>query len=328
MKNKFLMPLIMMFVGALLFGTTYSAWVFTDPTNITNNIQVEVPAWNFGEDSDFAKISNLRTSTNVTITKEQTITQGSNEAIRMTSTTGTSTKDHTVHINFDREYALSEIQFYKFEFDYHHRYKREQYNKGFPTVQFMINNSALGASQGGTDTCTDLSPFTATPIDENWWHLEYFIFAHMPTITGHGDTPIGLDKKINGVRITDRTMYDYADTTAFVIIDNAVFSAEPGARLGIFNRWTSAPANSWFWFKIAFSGQLHSVKLYSSDISVAVPEFDPTDTVSTCAPFPNGSPFYFRFLASGSVRFTAVLELGDNHEIFTITSNPFPVTAS
>ena len=123
-------------------------------------------------------------------------------------------------------------------------------------------------------------------------------------------------------------MYDYAGTTAFAIIDNMSFSAEPGARLGIFNRWTSAPANSWFWFKVAFSGQLHSVKLYSSDTSVAVPEFDPTDTVSTSYPFANGSPFYFRFLAPGTVRFTAVLELGDDHEIFTITSDPFPVTAS
>ena len=326
MKSKFLIPLITLFASALLFGTTYSAWTYVNPTVDINQVQVEVPNWNFTEDSDFAKIDNLRSSTNVTITKEETITQGSNEAIRMTSTTGTSTKDHTIHINFDRDYTISEIQFYKFEFDYHHRYKREQYNKGFPTVQFMISNSTIGANQGGTDACTEKSPFVATPIDEDWWHLEYFIFAHLPSLAKHSDTPIALNKTINGVRITDRTMYDYAGTTAFAIIDNMSFSSEPTSRLGIFNRWTSDTAGKFFWFKVAFSGELHSVKLYSSDSTIAVPEFDPIDTVSTSAPFPNGSPFYFKLLQPGTVKFTAILELGENHELFTITSDTFTVT--
>lgn len=223
---------------------------------------------------------------------------------------------------------MSEIQFYKFEFDYYHRYKREQHTKGFPKVQFLNGNSVLGTDQGGTDTCTEKSAFTATPIDDDWWHLEYYIFAHMPTIARHSDTPIALTKKINGVRINDRTMYDYAGVTAFAVIDNMVFSAEPASRLGIFNRWTSDAAGKFFWFKVAFSGELHSVKLYSSDTSIAVPEFDPTDITSTSAPFPNGSPFYFSLLQPGTVRFTAVLEVGNNHEIFTITSDTFTVNAA
>lgn len=155
----------------------------------------------------------------------------------------------------------------------------------------------------------------------------------MPTIARHRDAPIALTKKINGVRINDRTMYDYAGTTAFAVIDNMSFSAEPASRLGIFNRWTSDVAGKFFWFKVAFSGQLHSVKLYSSDTSIAVPEFDPTDTVSTSYPFPNGSPFYFSLSQPGKVRFTAVLftavlEVGDNHEIFTITSDTFTGNAA
>ncbi|MBO7078322.1 MAG: hypothetical protein J6W64_00740, partial [Bacilli bacterium] len=132
---------------------------------------------------------------------------------------------------------------------------------------------------------------------------------------------------INGVRINDRTMYDYNGTTAYVVIDNMKFSAEPTSRLGIFNRWTSDTAGKYFWFKVAFAGELHSVKLYSSDTSVAVPEFDPTDTISTTAPFPNGSPFYFYLVGPGTVTFTAELELGDDHQIYTI-SNTITVTAS
>lgn len=326
MKNKLILSLIGLFACVSLIGTTYSAWNFTETATINNVTNVEIPSWQFGEDTDFARYSNLLSSTNLNVSKETAITQNSNEAIRITSTTGTSTKDHILNLNLDRDYYLSEIQLYKFEFDYYHRYKREQHTKGFPKVQFTINNSTLGSDQGGTDTCTSKSPFVAENIDENWWHLTYYIYAHMPTISNHGDSPIALTKKINGVRINDRTMYDYAGTTAFVVIDNMKFSAEPGPRLGIFNRWTSATADSWFWFKVAFSGTLHSVKLYSSDTSVAVPEFAPTDTVSTSAPFSNGSPFYFKLLQSGTVRFTAELELGDNHDIYTITSDTFTVT--
>lgn len=276
-------------------------------------------------DIDFALFDNVVSYTNLTVTKETSLTQGSAEAIRATSTSGTSTKDHIINISFDRDYYMSEIWYYKFEFDYHHRYKREQYNKGFPTVTFLAGNSTFGSGQGGTDSCTSKSAFVATPIDEDWWHLEYYIFAHAPVLSNHGDSPIPLTKKINGVRINDRTIYDFAGTTAYVVIDNMKFSAEPTSRLGIFNRWTSDTAGKYFWFKVAFAGELHSVKLYSSDTSVAVPEFDPSDTVSTTAPFPNGSPFYFYLVAAGTVTFTAELELGDNHQIYTI-SNTITVT--
>ena len=276
--------------------------------------------WGF-EDTDFAKSINLLSSTNLNVTKEETITQNSGEAIRIESTTGTTTKDHIINISLDRDYYLSEIKYYKLEFDYYHRYKREQYDKGFPKVQFLINNSTLGNEQGGTDTCTSTSPFVATNIDEDWWHLEYFVFAHMPTLAKHSDTPIALTKKINGVRINDKTMYDYNDTTAFAIIDNMKFSNEPTSRLGIFNRWSGDDAGKFFWFKVAFSGELHSCVLSSSDLTIAEPEFDPSDTISTTAPFPNGSPFYFKLLSPGTVTLTATLEVGENHQVMTISNN-------
>ena len=313
-------------VASIFCGTAFSAWVIDNYTSIDNAVQFKVDSWSFN-DTDFALFDNVYSCTNLTASKETTITQGSVEAIRATSTTGTSTKDHIINIDFDRDYPLSEIRYYKFEFDYYHRYKREQYNKGFPKVQFVINHSTLGSDQGGTDTCTEKSAFIATPIDEDWWHLEYYIYAHIPTLSNknHGNTPIALTKKINGVRINDRTMYDYNGTTAYVVIDNMKFSSEPCSRLGIFNRWTSDTAGKYFWFKVAFAGELHSVKLYSSDTSVAVPEFDPTDTVSTTAPFPNNSPFDFYLVGPGTVTMTAVLELGDDHRILTV-SNTLTVT--
>lgn len=323
--KKFNIVAILIFAGLMLFGTTFSSWTLNNTNNINNVAHVEVPIWNF-IDTDFAKAENLQSCTNLNVTKEETITQSSSEAIRMTSTTGTTTKDHIINIRFDRDYYLSEIKYYKFEFDYYHRYKREQHNKGFPKVQFLINTSTLGSDQGGTDTCTSTSPFVATNIDEDWWHLEYFVFAHMPTLAKHSDTPIALTKKVNGIRINDRTMYDYAGTTAYAVIDNMKFSEEPTSRLGIFNRWTSASAGQPFWFKVAFSGELHSVKLYSSDDTIAIPEFDISDTTSTTAPFSNGSPFYYNLLSPGTVTLTAELEVGDNHQVMSI-SNTFTVTS-
>lgn len=47
--------------------------------------------------------------------------------------------------------------------------------------------------------------------------------------------------------------------------------------------------------------------------------------------FPNGMTDeefvkFFQLLSPGTVQFTAVLEIGDDHEIYTITSDPFTVT--
>ena len=59
MRSKFLIPIITLFVGALLFGTTYSAWAFDNTQNINNPVQVEVPTWEFQGDRGFAKIENV-----------------------------------------------------------------------------------------------------------------------------------------------------------------------------------------------------------------------------------------------------------------------------
>ena len=327
MKNKILLLLAGIIASASLFGVGHSAWAYSSSSDTSNTMDANFPTWHFLEDTDFAKYDNVGSTTNLNVSKETTITQDSYEAIRITSTTLTQTKDHIINIAFDKQYALSEIRFYKLEFDYYHKYRREQNDKGFPKVQFTLNNSVVGTDQGGTDTINEKSPFVATDIDADWWHLEYFVFAHLPTWANHQDTPIALNKKINGIRINDRTMYDYAGTTAFAIIDNMQFSIEPAARLGIFNRWTSDTVGKFFWFKVAFSGELHSCTLASSDTSIAVPEFDPTDTVSTSAPFPNGSPFYFKLLAPGTVTFTATLVIGRHHEVFTI-SNSLTVNAA
>lgn len=310
--NLLLIPLISLFASVTLIGTGFAAWTVNDNTNANDIADVEVLNWNFN-DSDFAKIENTSGLSYLTATKEETITQGSQEAIRFTNTGGKNAKDHVFYIDLDQEYNLYDIATCKIEFDCYHTYKREQNTKGFPKLQLFYNTTGRGTAQGGDDTITSIAPYVVTNIDEDWWHLEYYITSMCPTICDHQDKPQS-NYKINRIKFLDRGVYDYADVTGFFIIDNLVFTNEPGARLGIFNRWTSDSAGKFFWFKVAWSGDLHSCVLTTSDSNIAVP-----DTTST------KSPFYVKLLTAGQVTITATLEIGSNHEIFTI-SNTITVT--
>ena len=306
MRSKLLISIIALFVVALLFGTTYSAWVLDGSVNVNNDVLVDVQEWTF-EDSDFAKIDNVNGLSYLTATKEETITR-SNEAIRLTNTAGTSTKDHVFYIDLDREYNLYDIATCKIEFDYYHAYKREQNTKGFPKLQLFTNNTARGTAQGGDDTPSAIAPYTVTNIDEDWWHLEYYITSMCPTIADHQDTPQS-NYKVNRIKFIDKGVYDYAGTTAFMVLDNLVFTNEPGVRLGLFNRTAGDKVGKFFWFKVAWSGELHSCVLTTSDSTIAIP-----DTTST------KSPFYVKLLATGQVTITATLEIGSAHEVYTISN--------
>ncbi len=313
MKSKVLIPIITLFAGTLLVGTTYSAWVFNNSANINNTVQVEVPTWDFGNDTDFALLDNISGLSYLTATQETSITRSSHEAVRLTNTAGTQTKDHVFYIDLDREYNLYDIATCKIEFDYYHAYKREQNTKGFPKLQLFSNSTGRGTAQGGDETPSAIAPYTVTNIDEDWWHLEYYITSMCPTMADHQDTPQS-NYKINRIKFIDRGVYDYTGVTAFMIIDNLVFTNEPGVRLGLFNRTAGDKVGRFFWFKVAWSGELHSCVLTTSDSSKAVWDDESTK-----------SPFYVKLLAAGQVTITATLEIGSNHEIFTI-SNTITIT--
>ena len=307
MKNKFSLILVVFFAICLIFGTTYSTWVYNTNTSINNIAQVDVQEWTF-EDSDFAKIDNVNGLSYLTATKEETITRESFEAIRLTNTAGTQTKDHVFYIDLDREYNLYDIATCKIEFDYYHAYKREQNTRGFPKLQLFTNNTARGTAQGGDETPSAIAPYTVTNIDADWWHLEYYITSMCPTMADHQDTPQS-NYKVNRIKFIDKGVYDYSGTTAFMVLDNLVFTNEPGVRLGLFNRTAGDKVGKFFWFKVAWSGELHSCVLTTSDSTIAIP-----DTTST------KSPFYVKLLAAGQVIITATLEIGSAHEIYTISN--------
>lgn len=310
MKHKFMASLITLFVTAFLFGTTYSAWVHNITADTNNPVQANVPFWDFGEDSDFARIGNVGNCSYLIASKETTIlAPHSNEAIRLTNTAGKSTKDHTFNISTDRDYTVGELRFLKIEFDYYHAEKREQVDKGFPAVQLLCDNVKKGGQQGAVETADEKSPFIVSHIDENWWHLEYFITALTPTMVDHGDTALNLSQKINGIQIIDKSIYDHHSMTGFAIIDNLRFSAESASRLGLFNRTTTVSVGGYYWVKVAWAGELQSVTFTFSDDTIAKHDDQSTK-----------SPFYIKGLKAGNVTITAIVTLV-NGQVLSISNN-------
>lgn len=90
-----------------------------------------------------------------------------------------------------------------------------------------------------------------------------------PTIADHQDKPQS-NYSINRIKFTDRGVYDYADVNGYFVIDNLMLTNEPGARLGIFNRTSGDTVGKFFWFKVAFSGELHSCTITTSDPTLAI----------------------------------------------------------
>ena len=309
MGSKASRALIALFAAAsALFGAGHAAWAVGGSAPTGNGTHVVVPQWGF-EDADFAKIGNLGGLSYLTAERETGIVRGSSEAVRLTNTAGTQTKSHTFVISTDREYTVGEIKEMKVEFDYYHIEKRQQQGKGFPKVQLAYNGTGKGNTQGGGEAMNAKSPFVATSLEGGWWHLEYFITALCPTMADHGDSPIGASQRINGIKVVDDAIYDFASGPAFVVVDNARFSAEPAERLGLFNRGTSFASGKYYWLKVCWVGELRSCVMAFDDDSMAE-----QDTAST------KSPFYIKGLRAGTVTVTATLTIGDGTQVLSISS--------
>ena len=272
--------------------------------------------WLF-EGPDYISIDNVSNLSYLTATTETTIVSPENsaEAVRFTNTAGTQTKDHSFVVAFDQEYVLRNIKTYKVEFDYYHAQKRSQTGKGFPKLQLTYNGSGKGNTHGGGETVTEKSPFVAYSINANWWHLEYYVTSLCPTFADHGDSGISENTKINGVKIIDSAIYDYSGNTAFVVVDNFRFDNTLSPRLGLFNKGTSFKMSTgYYWMKICWAGTLNSCTMTFSDPTIAE-----QDTASV------KSPFYVHALKPGVVTVTATLDLGEQHQLLSI-SNEITIT--
>ena len=327
MKNKFLIPVIALFIAALLFGTAYSAWAIDDKQNASTDTQAEVTEWTYNRDADFAKSENVVRTNYLTPSAETEIFSSSLEAIRLTNTAGTENKAHTFDISFDRPYELSEIKFHKIEFDYYIAKKRSGNNKGYPKAQLLSGNSTKGNQLGGGTTINDKATFLSTSINGgDWWHLEFFMTALAPT-TAYYDSPVPEDTSITGIRFTDDYINNYDSNgetvVAFVIIDNLRFSTAPTSRLGLFNRTTEVTVGKQYWIKVAFAGVLEKSRWPDeNDVEMSFTSTDGGEVEQDRSMFE--TLFYIKGKHAGTVYVTVTVHTADGEER-SITTNKLTI---
>jgi hypothetical protein len=309
-RNRILILLLAFIVLITCCGVTYSSWTMTSIQDTDEkSISPVVTSWNFVPDS--AIFENVKEVTNLNYERETTILSldtGDTEAVRFTNTASTQSKSHSFVMALDRDYTVGEVQNYKIEFDYYHSKKNKDGNT-YPQVQLFYNGSSRGNKLGG-GTYNEFSPYVVTEIDDDWWHLEYFVSALCPTMADHGDSGIPKTYKINRVKIFDDSIKDINSTTvSFVVLDNLRFHSSQSSRLGLFNKTAEITISSkpYFWLKVCWAGELKSVNFTFSD-----------DTLAEYTPSAN-SPFYFKGLKPGKVIVTAILTIGDNNQVLTIS---------
>lgn len=300
MRNKFAKILLTLLGITSLIGLGFGVWVSQNEVADSASVSANIPTWYFSW-PDAAKISNVYGTSYLTATQETELFSpaGSDgDAVRLTNTGGSQSRTHYVNIHFNEELTLGDIYNQKVVFDYYYAQKREQAGRGIPKLQLLYNTSTRGSDQGGVDLPTNISPFIVDDIGSGWWHLEFFITALAPIITDHGDSPVNPKYKINGVRITDGTIFDYHGNIAFAVVDNLRLDARPASRLGIFNRQSSYAHGKYYWVKVCWSGELGDVNMTFSDDSLA--EYTPS----------NKSPFYIYLKAVGVVDIHITLVAG------------------
>lgn len=299
-------------VSGIICGTAYATWTYTDVVYDSSEIGFMVPEWDFVVDPDFARVECIKdNSVNyLEPSQETSLVCGSVEAIRFTNTAQTQTQAHSFIIDLGRNYTVGEIKIQKVSFDYYYAEKRELKKKGtgFPKVELLNGTNRIGNIVGGQNTIPDYASYTAVEIGDGWWHLEYFISAMIPTFVDHNDRLQYTDDQIiNGIRVTDSYIYDYTSEAAFVVVDNFQISSAPCIKLGLFNSTTSFKVGNYYWVKVAWAGEINSVDITFSDDNIA--EYTPSAK----------SPFYIKGKNAGTVTITVTMDLGDEHQILTLS---------
>lgn len=314
-KIAALLIILCVIIAGFTCGTAYAGWVYDDVVyDSDTSVGFTVPDWDFLVDSDFAKVGFIDTDNLAWLepSQETSLVFGSAEAIRLTNTAGTQSKSHIFIIDLDRDYTVGEIRVQKVSFDYYYaeRNAANTCGKGFPKVELLCGSTTIGNVIGGDNATSapDLASYTAVDLGNGWWHLEYFISAMIPTFVDHQDSlRYNFDQVIDGIKVTDSYIKNYSGNTAFVIVDNFQISSAPCIKLGLFNRTSDVPINGYYWVKVAWAGEINSVNITFDDDTLA--RYTPSDK----------SPFYIYGLKAGTVTITVTMDLGDKHQILTLT---------
>lgn len=258
------------------------------------------------EDTDFAKIENLRKNDYLEPSVETQIVSprgNSTEALRLTSTNGRTGNRHETIFNIP-EVKLEKIRFSKLEFDYYYREKRDP-NKdpGYPRTR-MAKPSGIYSTERTLDGKKD---FTVEDIGNGWWHIECYISS----MVSPADTPAA-SSNIGGIVLYDDAIYTHdveeGVKVGFIIVDNLRIT-NYSTSAAISNSWTKvtigATDKDRYFIRENTCGFKHSATHVCSDTTKARLYYEVKYGVNLC---------YIEGLEEGEIVVTITYVLGHEHK--------------
>lgn len=256
------------------------------------------------DDVDAAIIGHVYTNKLVkaTASEETSITSpkgDSTQAIRFQNNdSGTGNRQIIISLG-DFAGTLGEMKSKKIEFDYYHTMRGgDSQTRSYPRISLARGTSSISSQieQGGNTT--KHNAYTATPINDDWWHIECYITSIL-ALNFHTDD----SELINGIIINDNYLTDIDDVTGFAVIDNLkVTRGTPAATLSN----TTSSGGDGFMMRENYCGRLWNKVATSSNESVATVRYE-TDYV------------YLNKVSSGKTTITITYTLGCSREQVEVT---------
>lgn len=300
----------------------YSYDASDDPADVYSvSIDYDCDGINASEDSDLAKVDNLRSHSATTVSVEYNNVSprgNSTEAVRLVSTNGRKTDNHDTIFNIP-ETTLGKICHAKIEYDYYYAEKRD------PTKEPGFPSSLMANASGGFGTerkKTDGKGYTFEDIGGGWWHIECYVTGHLQLAEYNKNTAV------TGILIRDNAIYTHdtpnGEKVGFIIIDNLrIVSYTPSA--GIINAWDKVliggTGDNKYFIREVVCGTIISASYSCSDTNIA--------RLYTGQKNNNGNDLcYIEGLVPGNIVVTITYVLGYNHQTVVIQTVTLKVSAS
>ena len=229
------------------------------------------------------------------------LTPDSTKALRFTKkTSGT-----VIKLGFGRTYTCGELVDKKIEFDM----KSSVFNSYGKTLE-LVDDTGTKVSNTSSVNSNSHSAYKYTSLGNDWYHIEVPTSALFNFISGFHDDgeadPKKADKDKPGKNLASEVVAGIKINAGGCVIDNLRVGST-SCELGSFNNGTSFTAGpNFYWFKISYVGKLRSCTMSFDDPTIAE-QVPTTDTHIL-----NGSPFYIRGKANGTVTVTATVVSGYN----------------
>lgn len=271
------------------------------------------------DDVDGAVVGNVVTTSGLTASQETTSVSPNSvggEAVRFTKNQGANSTSLT--LGFGKTYTLRDVAYQKVEFDIW----TQNINYG-RTIELLNSDGSYTSSKiTAPDPSKPASveplsycPYVWTSLGNNWYHIDLPMSPFVSLISGYDKDDIPSNSVLN-------SQFDAIRINAGnCVIDNLRLGSS-ACDLGNYNSATYVPTvGKVLWIKTSWVG-----KLYPEDVQITFDDDTMAERILLTDPkLKNGSPFYVRLLAAGTVTVTVSVVSGYNRRTQTV-SRTFSVT--